>query len=137
MTSSISRGQLAIFALLGFGVWFSGAVMFRFGGHLMFESGPLAILISAVVIAASVCLLLNATMAWRGASAAQAVTIAVAMALPGLFGDAAYILAFPIITGLKPLTVAPYAAVIVFGNAVLLAFAVLRAETAHATRPRG
>jgi len=133
MTSSLSRGQLGIFALLGFGVWFSGAVMFRFGGHLMFESGPLGVLISAVVIAASVCLLLNATMAWRGASAAQAVTVAVAMALPGLFGDAAYILAFPIITGLRPLTVAPYAAVIVFGNAALLAFALLRAETARAT----
>ncbi len=131
MPPSLSRGQMGIFALLGFGVWLSGAVMFRLGGHLMFESGVWAIAISAVAIAASVCLLLNATMAWRGANAAQAVTVAVVMALPGLFGDAVYILAFPIVTGLRPLTVAPYAAVIVFGNAALLAFALLRAESAR------
>jgi len=133
MSSSLSRGQLGVFALLGFGVWLSGAVMFRFGGHLMFESGPWGVLISAVVIAASVCLLLNASMSWRGARAAQAVTVAVVMALPGLFGDVLYILAFPLITGLRTLTAIPYAAVIVFGNAVLFAFALLRAETAHAT----
>jgi len=33
MTISPSRGQLGVFALLGFGVWLSGAVMFRFGAR--------------------------------------------------------------------------------------------------------
>lgn len=123
-----TTNDLRTFALLGFGVWLSGAVTFRFGGHLMFESGPLAVLVSAAAIAASVCLLLNATMAWRGAPAAEAVTVAVVMALPGLFGDVAYILAFPRVTGLQPLTVAPYAATIIFGNAVLFGFALARSR---------
>jgi hypothetical protein len=128
MTARPSRGDLRIFALLGFGVWPSGAVMFRFGGHLMFESGPWATLLSGAAIAVSVSLLLNGAMAWRRAPAGRALTVAVAMALPGLFGDVAYILAFPRITGLQPLTVAPFAAVIVFGNAVLLAFAFVRSR---------
>ena len=52
------------------------------------------------------------------------------MALPGLLGDVAYILAFHEITGLDPLTAGPYAALIIFGNAALLAFALVRARPA-------
>lgn len=130
MSSPLQRRELAIFALLGFGVWLSGALTFRFGGHLMFESGPVATVISALVIALSVCLMLNATMGWRGATADQAVTIAVVMALPGLFGDVAYIWAFPALTGLQPLTAATFAAVVIFGNAALLAFAIVKSRRA-------
>ena len=96
----------------------------------MFESGPWILLAAALGIAVSVCFLLKATMDWRKAPAAASVTIAVVMALPGLFGDVAYVLAFPQITGLQPVTAGPYAALIIFGNACLLAFALWRARRA-------
>ena len=126
----MSRKEASLFALLGFGVWLSGAVLFRLGGALLFENGPLVQAAAAVGIAGSVCLLLKAAMDWRKAAPATAVTVAVVMALPGLFGDVAYVLAFPQITGLKPLTAVPYAAVIICGHAVLLAFALWRARPA-------
>jgi hypothetical protein len=50
------------------------------------------------------------------------------MILPGLFGDVAYIMNFSTITGLQPVTAGPYAAVIVFGTAVLMAYALWRAR---------
>ncbi len=120
--------ESAIYALIGFGVWLSGAVLFRLGGALIFESGPAILLASALGVALSVCFLLKATMDWRKAALADAVTIAVVMALPGLLGDVAYILAFHEVTGLSPLTAGPYAALIIFGNAALLAFALWRAR---------
>jgi hypothetical protein len=123
----MTRQETTLYALVGFGVWLSGAVLFRFGGALLFEHGPAILLASALGIAASVCLLLKATMDWRKAAPADAVTIAVVMALPGLFGDVAYVLAFPQLTGLMPLTAVSYAAVIIFGNATLLAYALVRA----------
>lgn len=124
----MSRREATIYALIGFGVWLSGAVMFRLGGALIFESGPWILLASALGIAASVCFLLKATMDWRKAAPADAVTIAVVMGLPGLLGDVVYILAFHEITGLSPLTAGPYAALIIFGNAALLGFALWRAR---------
>ena len=124
----ITRREATILAVVGFGVWLSGAVMFKFGGKLLFESGPLVLAASAVGIAGSVCFLLKAIMDWRKAAAKDAVTVAVIMALPGLLGDVAYILAFPQITGLSPVTAGPYAALIIFGNAVLLGYALFRAR---------
>ena len=100
--------------------------MFRFGGHLMFESGPWMVVVSALGIATSVCVLLNTAMAWQGATSVQAIFVAVMMALPGLFGDVAYISGFSAITGLQPLTIAPFAAVLIFGNATLLAYALFQ-----------
>ena len=120
--------ETTLYAALGFGVWLSGAVMFRFGGKLIFESGPWILLASALGIAVSVCFLLKATMDWRKAAAKDAVTVAAIMALPGLLGDVGYILAFPQITGLSPLTAGPYAALIIFGNAALLGYALFRAR---------
>jgi hypothetical protein len=67
-------------------------------------------------------------MDWRKAAAKDAVTEAAVMALPGLLGDVAYIMAFPQITGLSPATAGPYAALIIFGNAALLGYALLRAR---------
>jgi hypothetical protein len=124
----MTRQETTLLALVGFGVWLSGAVMFKFGGKFLFESGPLVLAISALGIAGSVCFLLKATMDWRKAAARDAVTVAVVMALPGLLGDIAYILAFPQITGLNAATAGPYAALIIFGNAALLAYALLRAR---------
>jgi hypothetical protein len=115
--------QMIILSLLGFGVWLNGAVMFRFGGALMFESGPLALALSGVAIGLSVCFLLRSIMSWRKVAAADAVTAAVILILPGLFGDVAYILHFGAITGLQATTAGPFAAVLVFGTAVLLAYA--------------
>ena len=119
-------------ALIGFGIWLSGAVMFRFGGALLFENGPWVLLATAVGIALSVCLLLGAVMGWRKAPAAQSVTVAVVMSLPGLFGDVAYILGFSRITGLQAATAGPYAAVVIFGTAVLMAYALARQARAAA-----
>ena len=124
----MTRQETTLLALVGFGVWLSGAVMFKFGGKFLFESGPLVLAISALGIAGSVCFLLKATMDWRKSAAKDAVTVAVVMALPGLLGDVGYILAFPQITGLNPVTAGPYAALIIFGNAALLAYALVRAR---------
>ena len=115
--------QMIILGLLGFGVWLNGAVMFRFGGALMFESGPLALALSGLAIGLSVCVLLRSIMSWRKVAGADAVTAAVILILPGLFGDVAYILHFGAITGLQTTTAGPFAAVLIFGTAVLLAYA--------------
>jgi len=124
----MNRREATILALVGFGVWLSGAVMFKLGGKFLFENGPLVLALAALSIAGSVCFLLKATMDWRKARLQDAVTIAVVMALPGLLGDVVYVLAFPQITGLSAATAGPYAALIIFGNAALLAYALFRAR---------
>jgi hypothetical protein len=124
--------ELTLLAVVGFLIWLSGAVTFRFGGALMFENGPAWLLGSAAVIALSVCLLLVSAMNWRKLPPSQSVPAAVVMILPGLFGDVAYIAKFTEITGLKPSTAAPYAAVMIFGTAVLLAFAMWRSGRVQA-----
>jgi hypothetical protein len=123
--------ELGLLSLIGFGIWLSGAVTFRFGGALMFESGPLAVAISAVAIAVTVCLLLRSMMDWRKAPIAQSVPVAVVMTLPGLFGDVVYILNFHTLTGLKPETAGAYAAVVIFGTAALYLYALWRAARAQ------
>ena len=128
----MTRHDALIFALIGFVVWLVGAVMFRFGGHLLFESGPWILLAASVSTALSVCLLLNATMAWRKAHAESAVLVAVVMALPGLFGDAAYSLGFHAITGLDPASAGAFAALVIVGNAALLAFAIVKSKAVTA-----
>lgn len=49
-------------------------------------------------------MVLRGTMAWRKADPAHSVTVAVVMALPGLFGEAVRQLVFPWATGLQPMT---------------------------------
>ena len=127
--------EMTTLSLLGFGIWLSGAVMFRFGGGLMFENGPWVLALSGAGIALSVCILLASIMGWRKTPSSQAVTVAVVMSLPGLFGDVAYILGFHAITGLQPATAGPYAAVVIFGTAALLAYALARARPAGAASP--
>jgi hypothetical protein len=82
----MTRANASIFALTGFAVWLVGAILFRLGGHVLFESGTWVLLVAALSTAVSVCFLLGATMGWRNAPASSAVTVAVVMALPGLFG---------------------------------------------------
>jgi len=67
-------------------------------------------------------------MAWRKAPASQAVTIAVIMALPGLFGEAIRQLLFGWATGLATPTAPVFAATIFFGNGVLLTYAVIKQQ---------
>ena len=110
--------------------------MFRLGAHFMFESGWPIFALCAVGVAFSVCLLLRTTMVWRKASPADAVTIAVTMALPGLIGDVIYILAFSAITGLRPEVARSYAALIIFGNAALLGYALVRSSKSGEMTPR-
>lgn len=118
--------EMAILGLIGFAIWLSGAVTFRFGGALLFENGPWVLAASALGIALTVCLLLRTIMDWRKAPAAQSVTVAAVMTLSGLFGDVAYVLGFHRITGLAQTTAGAYAAVVIFGTAVLFAYALVR-----------
>lgn len=121
----MSRRDTLIYAIAGLSIWLHGAVAFRLGGKVLFENGPLVIVLVGIAVAALVCLAFRATMSWRKGRAQDAVTIAVIMALPGLFGEVARQLVFVWATGL-PLTAAPtFAAVILFGNGVLLTYAVV------------
>lgn len=124
----MSLKETLILAALGFGIWLNGAVTYRFGGAMMFESGPLALLITALAIAVAVCLLLKSVMGWRKLGNEQAVAVATIMILPGLFGDVVYILNFARFTGLQAVTAGPFAAVLVFGTAVLMAYALVLAR---------
>jgi len=124
--------EMTILGLIGFGIWLSGAVTFRFGGAMLFQNGPWVLTASALGIALSVCLLLRAIMDWRKAPAGQSVTVAVVMTLPGLFGDVGYVLGFHRITGLAQATAGAYAAVVIFGTAALLAYALVRQARAAA-----
>ena len=124
----LTTRDLLIYAAIGFSVWLNGALTFWLGGRTLFESGPLVTVLSAIGIAIAVCMVLRGTMAWRKANPADAVTICVAMALPGLFGEAARQLVFPWATGLAPATQPDFAAAIFFGNGVLLAYAVWHAR---------
>jgi len=127
----MTRRDVAIYAAAGFSVWLNGAVTFRLGGRFLFESGPWVTVLVAVVIAALVCLIFRTAMVWRKAPASQAVTVAVLMALPGLFGEAARQLVFGWATGLPASAQPAFAAVMLFGNAVLLTYAVVRARRAE------
>ena len=117
--------DVTIYAAVGLSVWLNGAVTFRLGGRFLFENGPGVTAAVAVVIALLVCLAFRATLAWRKGPANQAVTVAVIMALPGLFGEALRQLAFHWATGLAVATAPTFAAVILFGNGVLLTYAVI------------
>ncbi len=124
----VSKRDLIIYAAVGLSVWLNGAVTFRLGGRFLFESGPLVSVIFGLAIAAAVCAVFRATFSWRKGRPSDAVTVAVVMALPGLFGEAARQLAFTWATGL-PVEIAPtFDAVIFFGNAVLLAYALVVAR---------
>ena len=124
----MSRRDKLIYALVGLGAWLNGAIGFRLGGRALFESGPLAAALVAMVVAVLVCAVFRATMTWRKGDPSQTVTIAVIMALPGLFAETARQLVFTPATGL-PLNASPtFSAVIFFGNAVLLTYAVIVAE---------
>jgi hypothetical protein len=130
----MSNRDILIYGATGLGVWLHGAVTFRLGGHVLFQNGPLMTLAVALIIAALVCLALRLTMRWRRAPPSQAVIIAVVMATPGLFAEAARQLAFPWATGLPVSQASTFAAVIFFGNAALLTYALLTARRAQAER---
>jgi hypothetical protein len=131
----MSRREALIYGAAGLSVWLNGAVAFRLGGRMLFAHGPAVTLAVALVIAALVCLALRATMAWRKADASQSVEIAVIMALPGLFGEAARQVVFPWATGQPADLGPPFAAVIFFGNAALMTYALVRARRARGHSP--
>ena len=126
----MTNRDILIYGIAGLGVWLNGAVSFRLGGRILFENGPAVIVIVTLVVAALVCGAFQLAMNWRKAKAADAVTIAVFMALPGLFGEAARQVVFPWATGLKLSDAPAFDAVIFFGNAVLLTYAVVKARRA-------
>jgi hypothetical protein len=117
-----------LLALLGFSVWLSGALEFRYVGPFLFERGPWIAALSAVFIAVAVCLIFRTAMGWFKAPRREAVRVAVLMGLPGLFGEAARQLVFGWATGLQPQTQPLFAATLFFGNAALLAFALWTAR---------
>jgi hypothetical protein len=128
----MSGRDLGLLSLIGFTVWLVGAVMFRLAGHLMFEGGPVWLVATTLGVALSVCLLMKAIMDWRKLPAAQSLTAAVALGLPGLFGDVFLILNLATLTGLRPETAGPLAATIIFGNGAMLGYALWRARRAGA-----
>jgi hypothetical protein len=126
--------EIWIYAAIGFSVWLNGAVTFRLGGAFLFESGPLVTVLVTAFISVAVCLIFRSTMRWRGTRQDEALTVAVVMALPGLFGEAAREAAFTWATGLD-VSVAPrFAAIMFFGNAVLFAYGAIRAYRARTRR---
>jgi ABC-type transport system involved in cytochrome bd biosynthesis fused ATPase/permease subunit len=114
-----------VYALVGLSAWLNGAIAFHLGGRILFENGPIVTALVAAVIALLVCLVFRATFAWRKGRASDAVTVAVIMALPGLFGETARQMVFPWATGLPAAEAPTFAAVIFFGNAVLLTYALI------------
>ncbi len=124
----MSNRDRLIYAAVGLSVWLNGAVTFRLGGRFLFESGPLVCVLVGLVIAALVCVAFRATLAWRKGRLADAVTVAVVMALPGLFAETARQIVFPWATGLAVQTAPAFDAVIFFGNAALLAYALILAR---------
>ena len=117
-------------ALIGFSVWLSGALEFYYGGQFLFERAPWITALSAVFVAVAVCWIFRSAMGGFKAPRSQAVTVAVAMGLPGLFGEAARQLLFTWATSLKPSTQPAFAATLFLGNAVLLAYALWTARRA-------
>jgi hypothetical protein len=120
--------EMLLCGALGFAVWLSGALEFRYAGEFLFERGPWIAALSAIVIAISVCLIFRTTLRWRRLPRGQAVTLAVVMGLPGLFGEAVRQLLFVWATGLKPEIQPVFAATLFFGNAALLACALWTAQ---------
>jgi hypothetical protein len=125
----MSRRDAVIYAVAGLAIWLNGAVSFRLGGRILFDNGPLVTALVGVAVAVLVCVAFRATMAWRKGRASDAVTIAVLMAVPGLFGETARQIVFPWATGLPVARAPAFAAVIVFGNAVLLSYSVVVASS--------
>jgi hypothetical protein len=124
----LTNRDMAIYAAIGLGVWLNGAVTFRLGGAFLFEGGPWISAAVAVFIAVAVCLIFRSTMRWRGTRESEALTVAISMALPGLFGEAARQSVFHWATGL-PVDVAPrFSAIMFLGNGVLIAYALFRAR---------
>lgn len=121
-----------IYGAIGFSVWLSGAFNFWLGGKWLFESGPWIMALTAVVIAVLVCLIFRSTLRWRGTVETECLSVAVAMLLPGLFGEALRQVFFHFATGLRPDTQPGFAASIIFGNAVLLGYALWKQQKARA-----
>ena len=117
-----------IYALVGLGVGVNGAITFQIGGRFLFENGPLAAAATAIGVAIAVCLAFRFTLGWRRTAEVHAVTVAVVMALPGLFGEAARQLVFGWATGLSPAEAPVFDAVIFFGNGALMTYALIKAR---------
>ena len=123
--------EIWIYAAIGFSVWLNGAVTFRLGGAFLFESGPLVTILVTAFIAVAVCLIFRSTMRWRGTRETEALSVAVIMALPGLFGEAGREAFFTWATGLDVRTAPRFAAAMFFGNAVLFAYGAIKAYRAR------
>jgi hypothetical protein len=119
--------EAAILGLIGFSIWVSGAIGFRFGSALLFESGSLWLVVVAVVVSATVCWLLKAIMDWRKLPPSLSAQVAVALAWPALLADALYAANYATVTGRDQAVAGNFAAVIMAGNAALIAYAMVRA----------
>ncbi|HEX4105651.1 MAG TPA: DUF5367 family protein [Rhizomicrobium sp.] len=115
-----------IYAAIGLGVWLNGALTFRLGGAFLFESGLAMSVAVAIFISLAVCFIFRSTMRWRGTKESEALTVAIIMLLPGLFGEAARQSVFGWATGLDASAAPRFSAIMFLGNAVLIAYALAR-----------
>lgn len=106
----MSRRDALIYVVSGLAIWLNSAISFRLGGRILFDNGPLVTVIVGVAVAIAVCVAFRLTMIWRKGRTSDAVTIAVLMALPGLFGETARQVVFPWATGLRVADVPAFAA---------------------------
>ena len=126
----MSRRDIVIYAAAGLAIWLNGAVMFRLGGRVLFDNGPILVAVVGIAVAVLVCVAFRATLAWRRGRPSDALTVAVVMALPGLFGEVARQSVFSWATDMPVASAPGLAAVIFFGNAVLLSYALWLARRA-------
>jgi hypothetical protein len=122
--------EMAIYAAIGFSVWLNGVLTFRLGSAFLFESSPATGIAVALFICIAVCLIFRSTMRWRRTKESEALTVAVTMMLPGLFGEAARMSLFSWATGLDVRVAPRFAATMILGNAALIAYALVRARLA-------
>jgi hypothetical protein len=82
----------------------------------------------ALFVAVAICLIFRSTMRWRGTRESEALSVAITMLLPGLFGEAARQSVFVWATGLSVEAAPRFSAIMFFGNGVLIAYALIFAR---------
>jgi hypothetical protein len=131
--TELTTREILIYASIGLGVWINGAITFRLGSSWLFENGPFVTGSVTIFIALAVCTIFRSAMRWRGTRQTEALTVAVSMLLPGLFCESVRQSMFSWATGLLISTAPRFSAIMFFGNAVLITYALIIERRARAS----